>query len=189
MRLWLGISMIAVCIGANAQGIHKCVGKDGKTSYSNAPCPGSKQVGGGGNPPAVKGADAKKESSAGPAAASIPAFPEMQPGKWMLRYTREGRTKDTEICGDPLDGFRQEVQAYAANTKGGCTMTSSAAGPRSVSVVYECPSERSPDGRPVTKARSETSLVSASPQVFRIEMQSTTYPGYVMDGTRMGDCK
>ena len=110
--------MIAVCSGADAQGIHKCVGKDGKTSYSNSPCPGSKEIRGGGAP-AVQGADAKKGSSAGSPAAGASAIPEMQAGKWKLRVTRarEGRAKDSETCGDPIDGFRQEVQAYAANTK------------------------------------------------------------------------
>lgn len=191
MRFLLGIAMIAVCIGADAQGIHKCVGKDGKTAYSNSPCPGSKEIGASGGAPAVQGADAKKGPSAGPAAASIPAFPELQAGKWKLRVTRarDGRAKDSETCGDPIDGFRQEVQAYSANTKWGCTMTATASGPRSVIVVYDCPSDRSPDGRPVSKGRSELSLVSASPQAFRLEMKSTVYPGSVMEGTRIGDCE
>jgi hypothetical protein len=186
---WLGIAMIAVCIGADAQSIHKCVGKDGKTAYSNAPCPGSKEIGASGRPPAVQGADAMKESSARPAAASASVFPEMQAGKWKLRVTREGRTRDDETCGDPIDGMRREVQEYAANTKWGCTMTTSASGPRSVRVVYDCPSDRSPDGRAVSKGRSEFSVVSASPQAFRIEMKSTVYPGYVAEGTRIGDCE
>jgi hypothetical protein len=189
---WLGVAMIAVGLGAHAQGIHKCVGKDGKTSYSNAPCPGSKEIEAGGPPPpAVKGADARKESSARPAAAGAPVIPEMQAGKWKMRVTRQkdGRARDNETCGDPIDGFRGEVQAYAANTKWGCTMTTTALGPRSVRVVYDCPSDRSPDGRPVSKGRSELTLVSASPQAFRIEMKSTVYPGYVMEGTRIGDCK
>ncbi len=181
--------MIAVCIGANAQGIHKCVGKDGKTAYSNSPCPGSKEIRGGGGAPAVQGADAKKGPSAGPAAAGIPAFPEMQPGKWRLRMTMRGTTSDKETCGDPIDSFRREVQEYAASTKWGCTMTASASGPRSVIVVYDCPSDRSPEGLPVSKGRSELSLVSASPQAYRIEMKSTAYPGYVAEGTRIGDCE
>jgi hypothetical protein len=185
------IAMIAICFGADAQSIHKCVGKDGKTEYSNAPCPGSKEIKAGSTPPAVKGADAGKESSARPAGAGGPAIPEMQAGKWKMHVTREkdGRARDNEICGDPIDGFRSEVQAYAANTKWGCTMTTSASGPRSVRVVYDCPSDRSPDGRAVSKGRSELSLVSASPQAFRIEMKSTVYPGYVMEGTRIGDCE
>lgn len=189
MRFLLGIAMIAVCIGADAQTIHKCVGKDGKTAYSNEPCPGSKEIGGGGNPPVVQGADAKKESSARPGAAGIPAFPEMQPGKWRLRMTMRGTTSDKETCGDPIDSFRREVQEYAASTKWGCTMTATASGPRSVIVVYDCPSDRSPDGRPVQKGRSELTLVSSSPQALRIEMKSTAYPGYVAEGTRIGDCE
>jgi len=186
---WLGIATIAVCIGADAQSIHKCVGKDGKTSYSNAPCPGSKEIRGGGGPPAVQGADARKDSSARPAAAGASVIPEIQAGKWKLRFTRDGRAKDEEVCGDPIDGLNREVQEYAANTKWGCTMTTNATGPRSVRVVYDCPSDRSPDGRPVSKGRSEISVVSASPQAFRIEMKSTVYPGYVMEGTRIGDCE
>jgi hypothetical protein len=185
----LGIALIAVCFDAPAQGIHKCVGKDGTTAYSNAPCPGSKEIEAS-RPPSVQGADAKKESSARPAAAGGVVIPEMQAGKWKMRVTREkdGRARDNEICGDPIDGFRSEVQSYSANTKWGCTMTTSASGPRSVSVVYDCPSDRSPDGRPVSKGRSELSMVSASPQAFRIEMKSTVYPGYVMEGTRVGNC-
>lgn len=184
---WLGISLIAVCTGADAQSIHKCVGKDGKTEYSYAPCPGSKEVGASGSPAAVQGADARKEPSARPAAASVPAFPEMQAGKWKLRFTRDGRTSDSEMCGDPIAGMRREVQAYAANTKWGCTTTTSASGPRSVRVVHDCPSDGSPISA-VTRGRSETSVVSTSPQAIRIVMKSTIYPGYVMEGTRIGNC-
>ncbi len=179
---WLGIAMIAACVGAHAQSIHKCVGKDGKTSYSNDPCPGSKEIAA--PPPAAKGADAR--AATGPS-----GIPEMQPGKWKLSVTRgtDGRTRDNETCGDPIDGFRQEVQTYAANTKWGCTMTTSGSGTRSVNVVYDCPSDRSPDGRPVQKGRWELSLVSASPQAFRIEMKATDRSAYVMEGNRIGDCK
>ena len=74
--------------------------------------------------------------------------------------------------------MRREVQEYAANTKWGCTMTTNPSGPRSVRVVYDCPSDRSPDGRPVSKGRSEISIDFASPQAFRIEMKSTVYCGY-----------
>mgnify|MGYP003512909100 CR=1 FL=1 len=188
MRFLLGIAMIAVCIGADAQSIHKCVGKDGKTEYSYAPCPGSKEVGASGSPPAVQGADAKKDSSARPAAAGASVFPEMQAGKWKLRFTREGSATDSEMCGDPIDGMRREVQDYAANTMWGCTTTTSASGPRSVRVVYDCPSDGSPISA-VTRGRSELSLVSASPQAFRLEMKSTVYPGSVMEGTRIGNCE
>ena len=68
-------------------------------------------------------------------------------------------------------------------------MTTNTSGPRSVKVVYDCPSDRSPDGRPVSKGRWELSVVSASPQAFRIEMQSTADRPYVMEATRIGDCK
>jgi hypothetical protein len=182
------MALMALCVGAHAQAIHKCVGKDGKTTYSNNPCPGSKEIKGGGNPPAIQGADAKKDSSAG-AAAGAANIPEMQAGKWKLRVTRDGRASDSEMCGDPIVGFRQEVQAYAANTKWGCTTTATPDGPRSVTVVYDCPSDRAPDGRPVQKGRSELSVVSASPQTFRIVMRSTVYPGQVMEGTRIGECE
>ena len=193
MPPWLGITMIAVCIDADAQGIHKCVGKDGKTAYSNEPCPGSKEVGASGVSPAVQGANAKKESSARPAGAGASILPEMQAGKWKLRVTREGRgrrgasAKDSETCGDPIDGFSREVQEYAANTKWGCTMTTNPSGPRSVRIVYDCPSDGSPVGM-VTKGRSEISLDSASPQAFRIEIRSTVDAALVMEGTRIGDC-
>lgn len=128
-------------------------------------------------------------TSAHPASSDASAIPEMQAGKWKLRITSRGTTKDNEICGDPIDGFSNEVKAYAATTKWGCTMTTIQTGPRSVRVVYDCPSDRSPEGRPVSKGRSEMSVVSASPQAFRIEMTSTVYPGYVMEGTRIGDCE
>ncbi len=187
-RGWLGIALIAVCVGANAQSIHKCVGKDGKTSYSNEPCPGSKEIQVA-PPPAVKGAEAKKGSSASPAAAGASILPEMQAGKWKMRFTGGRRSGENEMCGDPIESFRREVQEYAATTKWGCTMTTSPSGPRSVTVVYDCPSDRAPDGRPVSKGRSELSVVSASPQAFRIEMKSTVYPGYVVEATRIGDCK
>jgi hypothetical protein len=174
--------MFAVCIGADAQSVHKCVGKDGKTSYSSDPCPGSKEIQTA-PPPSVKGADAKKEPSARPAAAGPSIIPEMQAGKWKVRMSG-GRTRDSEVC----DGFAREVQEYAASTKWGCTMNTNATGPRNVTVVYECPVDRSPEGRPVQKGRWETSVVSPSPQAFRIEMKSTADRGYVMEGTRIGDC-
>jgi len=41
----LAISAAAISTGAHAQAIYKCVGKDGKTAYSNSPCPGAKEVG------------------------------------------------------------------------------------------------------------------------------------------------
>lgn len=133
---------------------------------------------------ACVGANAQRAPAAGAS-----AIPDMQAGKWKLRVTTKGRAKDSETCGDPIDGFRREVEEYAANTKWGCTMTTNASGPRNVTVVYDCPSDRSPDGRPVSKGRSELSLDSASPQAFRLEMKSTVYPGYQMEGTRIGDCE
>ena len=184
---WLGIAMIAVCIGADAQSIHECVGKDGKTEYSHAPCPGSKEAGVSGSPPVVQGTDARKESSARSAEAAGSIFPEMQAGKWKLRWTRKGAPRASEMCGDPIDGMRREVQEYAASTKWGCTTTTSASGPRSVTVVHDCPSDGSPISA-VTRGRSEMSLVSVSPQAFRLEMKSTIYPGQVVEGTRIGNC-
>jgi len=68
-------------------------------------------------------------------------------------------------------------------------MTTSATGPRSVMIVYDCSSDRSPEGLPVQKGRTELSLVSATPQAFRIEMKSTAFGGHVMEGTRIGDCE
>ena len=90
----------------------------------------------------VPAADAAN-SSARPAASGASAIPEMQAGKWKLRFTSRGATEDNEMCGDPIDGFSKEVQAYAATTKWGCTMTTNPTGPRSVKVVYDCPSDRS----------------------------------------------
>ena len=128
-----------------------------------------------------------------PAAAGDAVVPEMQAGKWKLLVTRakDGRAGDSEMCGDPIDGMRREVQEYAAKAKAtwGCTMTTNPAGGRNVNIVYDCPSDRAPDGRPVQKGRWEISVVSASPQAFRIEMKSTLQQGsYVMEGTRIGEC-
>ena len=133
---------------------------------------------------------APKASSARPAAAGAAVVPDMQPGKWNLRFTRKGRTKDDEMCGDPIDGMRREVQEYAAkaNAKWGCTLATNATGGRNVNIVYDCPSDRSPEGLPVQKGRWEISVVSASPQAFRIETKSTADGGYVMEGTRIGEC-
>ena len=186
--------------------IYKCTDADGRTAFSDKPCatppPGAAASAGAGKdgvkqevlrqPKSSAGstsADAMKESSARPAAASASVFPEMQAGKWKLRSTGGRAVRENEMCGDPLDSFRREVQSYEANKTWGCTMTTSASGPRSVRVVYDCPADRSPDGRAVSKGRSELSLVSASPQAFRVEMKSTVYPGYVMEGTRIGDCE
>jgi hypothetical protein len=177
---WLGIAVLAACAGAQAQGIHKCIGKDGRTTYSNSPCPGSKEIA-----PAAK---AGKESAAPPAGTGASTLPDMQAGKWRLHFLRDSRASDSEICGDPIGSMRREVQTYQASTRWGCTMTTSPSGPRSVRIVYDCPSDRAPDGRPVTKGRSELSFVSASPQSFRAEMKSTAYGSYVMEGTRIGEC-
>jgi len=134
---------------------------------------------------------AHAQGVARPAAAGNSDIPEMQAGKWKLTITRRGRTSDNETCGDPIDGFRQEVQVYTANAKEkwGCTMSTSKTGSRNVNVVYDCPSDRSPEGRPVQKGRWEMSLVSASPQAFRLEMKSANDAPYVMEGTRLGECK
>jgi hypothetical protein len=113
----------------------------------------------------------------------------MQSGKWKLNIATKGKSSVSEMCGDPIGDIRREVQAYAANTRWGCTMSTTAAGTRRVRIVYDCPSDRAPDGRPVSKGRSEISVVSSSPQAFRAEMKSTVYPGYVLEGTRIGDCK
>ena len=190
--LLMGAWLAAAGAGAGAQTLHKCVGKDGKIAYSADPCPGSKEIAPPSPPsapPAVKGADAKKESAARPAAAGPSVIPEMQGGQWKLRTTKRGRVRDNEMCGDPIDGFREEVQAYSANTKWGCTMTTNPSGPRSVIVVYDCPSDRSPDGRPVQKGRWELSVVSPTPQAFRIDMKSTADGTYSMEGARTGECK
>ncbi|MGH7185382.1 MAG: DUF4124 domain-containing protein [Pseudomonadota bacterium] len=187
----LGIALMAACASAGAQTIHKCVGKDGKTTYSADPCPGSKEIVAPSRPsapPAAKGADAKKESAERPAAAGPSVFPEMQAGQWKLRTTKAGRVRDSEMCGDPIDGMRREIQEYAASTKWGCTMSTSASGPRSVNIVYDCPSDRSPDGRPVQKGRWELSVVSPTPQAFRIDMKSTADGAYSMEGSRIGNC-
>jgi len=187
--LWVGMALIAAGFGAHAQTIYKCVGKDGKTTFSNDPCPGSKVIQA--SPPAEKGAEVKKESSARPAAAGKSDIPEMHAGKWKMRMVREngGSPSEIETCGDPIAGFRKEVQAYAANTKSGCTLETTALGPRSVRVVYDCTSERLPQGRKGQKGRSEMTLVSASPAAFRIESKSTVKPRRVTEGIRIGECK
>ena len=132
------------------------------------------------------------EASAQPAAAGASAIPQMQTGKWKLRFTREkdGRARESETCGDPIDGMRSEVQEYAAKAtaKWGCTMGTNPTGSRSVRIVYDCPSDRSPEGLPVSKGRWEITVDSASPQAFRIEVKSSVSPGYVMEGTRIGSC-
>lgn len=131
----------------------------------------------------AQGAPAKAADDAG---ASF--IPDVQPGRWKVRVTSDKRTRENETCGDPIDGFRREVREYAANTRWGCTMGATATGPRGAKVVYECPSDRAPDGRPVTKGRTELQVDSPDPQSLRIEMKSTAYPGYVMEATRLGDC-
>jgi len=184
---WLGFAMIAVSAGAQAQ-IYKCVGKDGKTTYSANPCPGAKEIVGGGKPPAAKGAEAKKDSSRRSALARVVIVPKMPPGKWKVRYTRNGRTRENQTCGDPLEAFQKEMKSYSENSKSGCTFTTKTTGPGSMVAVRDCPSDGSPDGRPASKGKSEFSLVSSSPQSFVIEMKSSSYPGYVMEGTRIGEC-
>ena len=189
MRLnsWLGLALIAICIGAEAQTIHKCVGKDGKTAYSNEPCPGSKEI----RPPAAQaaqGADARKEPSARPAAGNAPILPETQAGKWKLRYTKNGAVNDIEICGDPLDTFRSELKSYATENTPGCTLVTNAPSPGSVRIVHDCPADQAGNARAVRKGRSELWVVSSSPQAFRVEMKSTAYVSFSVDGTRIGSC-
>jgi hypothetical protein len=127
-RGWLGIAMIAVCFARSAE--HPQMRRQGRQDLVfERPLPGSKELQSSPPPPAVKGADAKKGPPASPAAAGAVVFPEMQTGKWKLQVVSKGRTRDSEMCGNPIDSFAREVQDYAATTKWGCTMTTNASVP------------------------------------------------------------
>jgi len=61
----LAISAAAVSTtAADAQSIYKCVGKDGRTAYSNSPCPGAKTLGGDTSQPRVLAVESMTQSQA-----------------------------------------------------------------------------------------------------------------------------
>lgn len=53
MVVLTAILAVAFVAGASAQTIYKCASKEGKTAYSNSPCPGAKVVNPGSAPAAV----------------------------------------------------------------------------------------------------------------------------------------
>ena len=70
----------------------------------------------------------------------------------------------------------------------GLAMTATSPKPGTAIVVHECPADRVENGRAAQKGRSELTVTSSSPQAFRVEMKSTAYVSFSVDGTRIGSC-
>jgi len=162
---------------ASAAQISKCVSADGRTSYTEGPCPD-------------KGA--KQQSVApGPAALNAPVLPTVQHGLWKLKVNQNGNESQSEYCGDPLERVADEVAQIASAQQLGCTARTASSAPRNFSVIVDCPDDRvsADGGRRIQKGQASLSLVSPTPQSFTLNMQATSrnYRESVQ-GVRVGNC-
>jgi hypothetical protein len=174
-RVFLALAAAAWLAPLHGQAIYKCVGKDGKTSYSNAPCPNAKQIRG--------GSAGSAGSATAAAAADVSRLPSLQDGKWKWQGV-EG-----EACGDPLDRVRKQINAtYQAAARLGCKASISAPVPGNSVFILDCPASRSEDGVAVDKGRLEITAYSTSPQSVRVGFQAPGKPAEVYEATRVGDC-
>lgn len=67
IRLVVGVCALLATTWVNAQGTHKCQTPDGKTSYSDSPCPGALAVNPSAQPPAAKPAPVQPSTVQKPA--------------------------------------------------------------------------------------------------------------------------
>ena len=156
--------------------IYKCVGADGKTSYSNAPCPGAKRMGGGST---TSGGGA----SAGAGEADVSLIPQLLAGKWVWK-NMEG-----DYCGDPLDRYRRTISAaYNEAPNLGCKRQLSAPGPGNMVFTLDCPEDRSENGVSVRKGRMEISVYAPSQSLVRVATKAPGGPQEVFEAQRVGEC-
>lgn len=175
-RVLLALAAAAGLPQLHAQAIYKCVGADGKTSYSHSPCPNAKQVRGGSGP---------SQSSGGGAAesADVSLIPALQHGKWAWKNV-EGDT-----CGDPLEKYRRRISAaYTEAPNLGCKRQLSAPGPGNMVFVLDCPADRSENGVSVQKGRTEISVYAPTPQLVRIATKAPDSSTEIFEAQRIGDC-
>ena len=156
------------------QAIYKCVGKDGKITYSNSSCANAKQIRNGSSPPAGSPADDAV------VAAKLPNMPQ---GKWGWKGV-EGAS-----CGDPLERTRALISStYGSAGRFGCTAQLYAPGPGNTVYILDCPADATEGGVEVRKGKLEITVFSPSPDTVRV---STKEPGgetQVFEANRLGDC-
>lgn len=180
MKLTLTPFLFALAAAAwlaplHGQAIYKCVGKDGKTSYSNSRCPAAKRIGGA--PAASAGAATEA------AAADVSLLPSLQHGRWKW----EGI--DGEACSDPLEKTRRLINTtYAAAARLGCKGQVSAPVPGNAVFIMDCPADRSEGGVSVRKGRLEITVFSPTPLSVRISTREPDRPTEIFAATRLGDC-
>ncbi len=127
--------------------------------------------------------DRQKLAAAPERKPDAPRLPEVQPGRWKF-------TGEPEHCGDPLENIRRELAASEEVRKLGCAVTTSSAGPRSVSLVVDCPATAvSADGsRTIERGRTSVSVSSPNPQSLILELQMRDGQRRRVTGARVGDC-
>ena len=158
-----------------AQAIYKCVGADGKTTYSHSRCANAKQIRGGS---AAPGAAAQAYNGA-----DVSKLPNLPAGKWAWKNI-EGDT-----CGDPLENFRKEISAAYTNAAAmGCKAQLSAPGPGNTVFILDCPNDATYGGVNVRKGKLEISVYSPSPETVRVSTKAPGGPTELFEATRLGDC-
>ena len=174
-RVLLALVAAAWLPQLHGQSIYKCVGADGKVSYSHSPCQGGGKQ--------LRGGSAPAGSARSQDMPDVSLIPTLQHGKWQWKNL-EGDT-----CGDPLDRYRRTISAaYSEAPNLGCKRQLSAPGPGNMVFVLECPADRSENGVNVRKGRTEISVYAPTPQLVRIATKAPDSSTEVFEAQRIGDC-
>ena len=189
MRAKLSALVVAVaCIAqANGQSINKCVGKDGKTTYSSTACPDAPRTGGstGTTKPSTGpysiGQDRQMGKTRG---IDLSYLPRVQSGKWSNR----GVAGDRDICGDPLDMWRRELNQYRDAERAGCKAETSSPVATNAVFIVECPADQTESGMSFQKGRLEISVWARTPEQLLVSTMSPTRGSQIAESTRIGDC-
>jgi hypothetical protein len=131
---------------------YKCV-VDGKTLYTDSPCP--------------KGAKIQTQSSQG-ASSAAGAMPTVPNGLWKIRGNINGTDSESEICGNPLNRILESIQPAQSL---GCTNQITSPRPNTTKLIVDCAADRAAaDGSArVSKGRTEVTIILRSPQSFTME--------------------
>lgn len=160
---------------ASSQG-NKCI-VNGKVLYTDSECPkGARRERA---VPGVQPGDAHK-------------LPAMQRGLWKLTASVNGDATQSERCGDPLEDVSAYLSRVNESSKLGCTVRTTSASPRSLSLMIDCPGDRvSEDGsRSVRKARASIAFDSPSAQSFTFNAERTDDNWREsLRGVRVGNCE
>lgn len=155
--------------------ILKCVGPDGRVTYTATPCPGTKEQ--------------KPQSTV---SGGLPVPPTVQHGRWKIKFRSNGDASEFEECGNPLEKIASEFQTLPQVKQKGCTFRTASPSPRNVSVSVDCPVDWvSADGsQSIMKGQTNTTIDSPTPQSFSMSMRSTARGTQdTIQGTRIGDCR